>query len=159
MMGMGRAMNKEPKLIGYKPLITGIIVAAIIITVLFIPMIPVKEAYSETEEYEREAKHEVVSVTFKENESIVVVKNIDAYGGTFTVTHYLYDVNGLVETKTTREYLSEGQKKTFRAEFATQGLQDVRSGYSASAPTVIDKRVVTKHKTLYKSIIELLIYG
>jgi len=123
-------------------------------------MIPVKEAYSETEEYEREAKYEVASVMLKdENGSIVVVKNVDAYSGTFTVTHYLYDVNGLVETKTTREYLSEGQKKTFRAEFETQGLQDVRSGYSASAPTVIDKRVVTKHKTLYKSIIELLIYG
>ena len=153
-------MNKEAKLKGYKALTAGIIVVAVIITILFIPMIPVKEAYSMTEEYEREAKYEVVSVTLKEeNESIVVVKNIDAYGSTFTVTHYLYDVDGLYGTKTAGEYLSAGQNKTFRAEFDTQGLQDVQSGYSVSAPTVIDKRVVTKYKTVYKSIIELLIYG
>jgi len=153
-------MNKEAKLKGYKALTVGIIVVAVIVTLLFIPMIPVKEAYSMTEEYEREAKYEVVSATLKEeNESIVVVKNIDAYGGTFTVTHYLYDVNGLYGTKTTGEYFSAGQNKTFRAEFDTQGLQDVRSGYSISAPTVIDKRIVTKYKTIFKSIIELLIYG
>jgi len=153
-------MNKEAKLKGYKALTAGIIVVAVIITILFIPMIPVKEAYSMTEEYEREAKYEVVSATLKEeNESIVVVKNIDAYSGTFTVTHYLYDVNGLYGTKTTGEYFSAGQNKTFRAEFDTQGLQDVDSGYSISAPTVIDKRVVTKYKTIFKSIIEILIYG
>jgi len=143
-----------------KSIVAIIIVAAIITTILFIPMIPIKEAYSETEEYEREATYEVVSATLKEeNESIVLVKNIDAYGGTFTVTHYLYDVNGLSGTKTTGEYLSAGQNKTFRAEFDTQGLQDVHSGYSVSAPTIIDKRVVTRHRTVYKSIIELLIYG
>jgi len=152
-------VNKEARLIGYKLLIVGIIVVAVIITVLFIPMIPVKEAYSETEEYEREAKHEVVLATLKANASMVVVKNIDAYGGTFTVTHYLYDVNGLCGTKTTGEYLSAGQNKTFRAEFDTQGLQDVRGGYSASAPTVIDRRVVTEYRIVYKSLIELLIYG
>jgi len=157
-------MNKEGKLRDYKKLIVGIIVVAmIIITILFTPMIPVKEAYSQTEDYEREAKYEVVSVTFKEegayHTSTVVVKNIDAYGGTFTVTHYLYDANELQGTRTTGEYLAAGQNKTFRAEFDTKGLQNVRGGYSVSAPTVIDKRVVTKHKTVYKSIIELLLYG
>ena len=153
-------MNREAKLKGYKALAAGIIVVVVIITILFIPMIPAKEAYSETEEYEREAKYEVVSVIFKgENESVVVVENIDVYGGTFMVTHYLYDVNGLYETKTTGEYLSAGQNKTFRAEFDTQGLQGVNSGYSVSASTVVDKRVVTKSRTVYKSVIELLIYG
>jgi hypothetical protein len=153
-------MNKEAKLKGYKALTAGIIVVAVIITILFVPMIPVKEAYSMTEEYEREAKYEVVSVIFKgENESVVVVKNIDVYGGTFVVTHYLYDVNGLYETKSAGEYLSAGQNKTFRAEFDTQGLQDVDSGYSVSASTVVDKRVVTKSRTVYKSLIELLSYG
>lgn len=151
-------MNKEIKLGDYKKLMVGIIVVAVIITILFVPMIPVKEAFSQTEDYEREAKYEVVSVTFEGNVSIVFVKNIDAYGGTFTVTHYLYDVNGLRGTKTTGEYLAAGQSKTFSAEFDTQGLQGVRGGYSVSAPTVIDKRVVTKYKTVYKSIIELLIY-
>ena len=145
---------------GYKQLILGIIIVAlIIIAVLFIPMIPIKEAYSETEEYEREATYEVVSVTLKGSASMVVVKNIDAYGGTFMVTHYLYASDVTYGTKTTGEYLSAGQNKTFRAEFDTQGLQDVHIGYSVSAPTVIDKRVVTRHRTVYKSMIELLIYG
>ena len=166
-MEQDRAMSKEAKLRSYEKLIVGIVVAAIIVTVLFIPMIPVKEAYSETEEYGREARYEVASVTFKqENESgrgvyhasTVVVKNIDPYGGTFWVTHYLYDANGLKGTKTTGEYLSAGQNKTFRAEFDTQGLQGVQGGYSVSAPTVMDKRVATKSKTVYKSIIELLLY-
>jgi len=157
-------MIKEAKSSDYIKLTIGIVVIAlIIITILFIPMIPVKEAYSETEEYGREARYEVASVTFKQegvyHVSTVVVKNIDPYGGTFWVTHYLYDINDLQATKTTGEYLSAGQNKTFRAEFDTQGLQDVRGGFSVSAPTVIDKRVVTKHKTVYKSIIELLLYG
>ncbi len=161
-------MNKETKLIDYKKLTMGILVVAIIITILFIPMIPVKEAYSETEEYGREARYEVASVTFTEESelpgrgvyhvSTVVVKNIDPYGGTFWVTHYLYDANELQGTKSVGEYLSAGQNKTFRTEFDTQGLQGVRGGYSVSAPTVIDKRVATKSKTVYKSIIELLLY-
>ena len=152
-------MNKGAELRGYKPLIVGIIIVAIIITVLFIPMMPIKEAYSETEEYEREAMYEVVSAKLEEDESIVVVKNIDAYGGTFTVTHYLYAANVTYATKTTGEYLSAGQNKTFRAEFDTQGLQDVHIGYSVSTPTIIDKRVVARHRTVYKSVIELLIYS
>ena len=152
-------MNKEVKLWSYEKLIVGIIGVAVVITILFIPMIPAKEPYSEAEEYEREAKHEVVSVALEGNESNVVVKNIDAYGGTFLVTHYLYDVNGLHGTKTTGEYLAAGESKTFRAEFDTEGLQDVHSGFSVSAPTVIDRRVVTRHKTVYKSIIEILVYG
>jgi len=155
-------MNKETKLRDYRVFIVGIIVVAIVITILFVPMIPAKEAYNKTEEYEREAKYEVVSVdsfSSSKNESTVVIKNIDAYGGTFTVTHYLYDGDELYRTKTTGEYLSAGQNKTFRAEFDTQGLQDVRGGYSASAPTVIDRRVVTEYRIVYKSLIELLIYG
>ena len=161
-------MGKEARPRDWKNPTTAIVVAVIVITVLFIPMIPVKEAYSETEEYGREARYEVALVTFTEESelpgrgvyhvSAVVVKNIDPYGGTFWVTHYLYDANGLQGTKTTGEYLSAGQNKTFRTEFDTQGLQGVLGGYSVSAPTVIDKRVATRSKTVYKSIIELLLY-
>jgi len=152
-------MNEKAKLISDRQFFVGIITVGVVITILFIPMIPARESYSETEEYEREAKHEVISVALVGNESNVVVKNIDAYGGTFLVTHYLYDVGGLHRTKTTGEYLAAGDSKTFRAEFDTEGLQDVHSGFSVSAPTVIDRRVVTRHKTVYKSIIEILIYG
>ena len=152
-------MDKGAKPIGHKQLVVGIIVAVVVITILFIPMIPIREAYSETDEYEREARYEVVSVALVGNESNVVVKNIDAYGGTFLVTHYLYDVGGLHRTTTTGEYLAAGESKTFRAEFDTEGLQDVYGGFSVSAPTIIDRRVVMRHKTVYKSIIEILIYG
>jgi len=152
-----------------RKLIIGITVFVVVLVVLFIPMIPTEEAYSETEEYERKAKYEVVSANLKEelellgrwvyHASIIVVKNIDAYGGTFTVRHKLYDINGLYGTKSTSEYLTAGVTKTFRAEFDTRWLQDVRGEYTVSAPTVIDERLVTKHRTTYKSVIQLLIYG
>lgn len=144
----------------------GIIAVAAIIIVLFVPMIPVNVAYNETEPYDRLAKYELVSATLKEELEIfgrwtyhaseIVIKNVDSYGGTFKVTHYLYDVNGLYGIKETSEYVAAGETKTFRAEFDTRWLQDVRGEYSVSAPTVIDQRVVTKHKTVYKSIIEMV---
>jgi hypothetical protein len=161
-------MGKEVALRDWKNPTTAIVVAVIVITVLFIPMVPTRESYNQTEEYGREARYEVASVTFEEESELpgvgtyhvsrVVVKNIDPYGGTFWVTHFLYDANGLHETRMTGEYLSEGENKTFRAEFDTQGLQDAIGGYSVSPPTVIDRRVVTKYRTVYKSVIELLIY-
>lgn len=157
----------KPK--GYKKLIVGVIVVAVILVVLFIPIIPVEVTYSETEPYDRLAKYEVTSATLTQelelfgrgvyHRSTVVVKNIDSYGGTFTLKHYLYDVNGLFGTETTSGYIGVGNSETFTAEFDTSLGQDVRLEYSVSEPTVIDQRVVTKHKTVYKSVIELLIYG
>jgi hypothetical protein len=150
----------------HKKLIIGVVAIAVVI-VLFVPMIPVDVAYTEAEPYNRLAKYEASS-TLRESWDIirgtyhiseVTIKNIDAYGGTFTVTHRLYDVNGLYDTKTTSEYLAAGQTKTFRAEFDTRWLQNVRGEYAVSAPTVIDQQVATKHKTVYKSIIEILAYG
>jgi len=152
-------MNEGARLSSYEKLSVGIIGVAVVIAVLFIPMIPTREAYRVTEEYERDAKCEVVSVALEGNESQVVVKNIDAYGGTYLVTHYLYDAGELHKTKTTGEYLAAGESKTVRAEFDTEGLQDVSGGFSLSAPTVIDRRVVTRHRTVYKSLIEILLYG
>ena len=162
-------MGEEVKKVSHKNLIIGVIVVAVVVIVLFVPIIPVEVTYSETEPYNRLAKYEVVSATLKEelelfgkgvyHASIVVVKNIDEYGGTFTVRHKLYDVNGLYGTETTSGYIGAGGTETFRAEFDTQFLQDVRGEYAVSAPTVIDERVVTKHKTVYKSIIDILIYG
>jgi len=128
-------MSQEVKK-DHKKLIAGVIVVAVVVIVLFIPMMPVEVAYSETEPYNRLAEYQVVSATLKEefelfgrgvyHASEIVVKNIDAYGGTFTVKHYLYDINGLYGSKTTSEYLSAGQTKTFRAEFDTSLGQDVR---------------------------------
>lgn len=152
-----------------KRLVVGsIIVVAVIVVILLIPMILVEVAYSETEPYNRLAEYQVVSATLTGSWDIsrgvyhvseITVKNIDAYGGTFTVTHYLYDVNGLFGVETTNEYLSAGETKNFRAEFDTSLGQDVRGEYTVSTPTIIDQKIVTKHKTVYKSIIEILVYG
>jgi hypothetical protein len=152
----------------YKGLIVGIIVLAVVLVILFIPMIPVDATYNDTEPYDRLATYQVVSATLTQefelfgrgvyHRSTIVVKNIDSYGGTFTVIHYLYDVNGLFGTKTTSAYVGAGQTSNFVAEFDTSLGQDVRAEHSVSAPTVIDNRVVTKHKTVYKSIIELVFY-
>jgi len=149
-------------------LILGVIVIIATVITLFIPIIPVEVTYTEVEPYERLATYEVVSATLTPGWDFergvyhtfeVTVKNTDKYGGTFTVTFYLYDVNGLYGTETESEYIAAGATKTLKAEFDTKLGQDVRGEYSVSAPTVIDQRIVTKHKTVYKSIIEILIYG
>lgn len=162
-MGVG-----EVKKGSHKGLIAGIVILAVIIAVLFIPMVPVDATYNDTEPYNRLATYQVVSATLTQeyellgrgvyHRSTVVVKNIDSYGGTFTVDHDLYDVNGLFGSKTTNAYIAAGGTQNFVAEFDTSLGQDVRSEYSVTAPTIIDNRVVTKHKTEYKSIIELMFY-
>ena len=148
-------------------MIIGVVIVVVIVVILFIPMIPVEEAYSETEPYNRLARYEVTSSSLKENfewfgkwvyqRSTIVVKNTDSFGGTFTIKHYVYDVNGLLGTKTSDEYIGAGNTVTSTADFDTQWLQDVRGEYSITAPTVIDQRVVTKHRTVYKSPIDMLI--
>jgi len=160
-------MSGEVKKPNYKGLIVGIIVLAVVLIILFIPMIPVDATYNETEPYDRLATYDVVSSSLTEgwdlsrgtyHTSTIVVRNTDSYGGTFSVTHRLYDINGLYDTETTTTFVGSGQQYSFSTQFDTQWLQDVRGEYSVSAPTVIDNRVVTKHKTVYKSIIELMFY-
>lgn len=157
-------MGGEVKKLNYKRIIVGIIVLVIVLVVLFI-LIPVDTTYNETEPYNRLATYDVVSATLTEgwdlvkgtyHTSTVVLRNTDAYGGTFSVTHRLYDINGLYDIEITSAFVGSGQQYTFSTQFDTQWLQDVRGTYFVSAPTVIDNRVVTKHKTVYKSIIELV---
>jgi hypothetical protein len=149
--------------------IISIVVIAVVIIVMFIPMIPVEETYNETEPFNRLATYQVTSATFSEelellgrgvyHRSTVIIRNTDSYGGTFSVTHNCYDVNGLYGTKTTDGYIAAGGTQSFIAEFDTAFLQDVRAEYSVTAPTVIDERVVTKTRTVYKSPIQMLMYG
>jgi hypothetical protein len=163
------------------------VVVAVVLAVSFIPMVPVQETYTDTEpyqhviteveSYEREAQYQVVSATLTQHweplgreiyhASEVTVKNIDSEGGTFTVTHSLYAVDGLYGRKTASDYIAPGNTKVLRAEFDTEAFQDVRAEYSVSAPTIIDERLVertvtderlvTKERTVHKSIFELLV--
>jgi len=152
--------------IRHRNVVITIVVMAVIAVVLLVPVIPVDTVYSETEPYTRTARYEVVSATLSSSWNLargtyhiseVKIKSLDAYGGTFTVTHYLYDVNGLVDTANTNNYVTAGQTVTFRVEFDTEAFRDYRAEYSVLAPNVIDQHVVTKHRTAYKSVIQLLI--
>lgn len=149
--------------------IISVVVIAVVIIVMFIPMIPTEETYNETEPFNRLATYQVDSATFTQelellgrgvyHRSTVIVRNTDSYGGTFSVTHRCYDVNGLYGTKTTDGYIAAGGTQSFIAEFDTAFLQDVRAEYAVSAPTVIDEKVVTKTRTVYKSPFQMLMYG
>jgi len=159
-------MEGEPK--SYKNLIIGVIVVAVILIVLLVPMIPTSEAYNVTEPYERKCTYVVDDWDLVEKWSLsigfyvqsdVTVRNTDESGGTFKVVHRLDDINGLFGTETDSFYLGAGASHKSTATFDTSMGQDTKGAYSVTAPTITDEQVVTKHRTVYKSIIELLIYG
>jgi len=156
----------KPK--GYRSLIIGIIVVAVILVVLLVPMIPTSEAYNVTEPYERKCTYVVDDRDLVEKWSLsigfyvqsdVTVRNTDKNGGTFKVVHKLDDIHGLFGTMTDSFFLSAGASYKSTATFDTRMGQDTLGTYSVTAPTITDEHLVTKHRTIYKSIIELLIYG
>jgi len=160
--------TEEQKTMSYKKLIVGIIVVAAILAILLIPMIPVSEAYNVTEPYERKCTYVVDDWDLVESWSLsigfyvqsdVKVRNTDKYGGTFKVVHKLEDIHGLFGTVTDSFFLSAGASHTSTATFDTTMGQDTLGSYSVTAPTITDEQLVTKHRTVYKSIIELLVYG
>jgi len=157
---------EEEKRASYKKLVVGVIVVTVILTILFVPMIPVEVAYSvphfetynETVPYNRSAKYQDISYSFVEHWDLsrgyyhlsqVVVKNIDAYGGNFTVIHYLYDSAGLCGKETTSGYVEAGKTQTFVAAFDTEMAQSVAGTYSVFPPTIIDQKIVTLPRTVY----------
>jgi len=144
-----------------------LVIVAVIVLVLFAPIVPVTRTYSIVEPYERHAKYDVISATLERKIDLVrgvyvvskvAIRNVDKLGGTFTVTHYFHTVDATYE-KITRDYIAPGETKTFNAELDIRLGQDVRQGFSVLPPKVIDKRVVTKHETIYKSIIGILLHG
>lgn len=136
-------MGEEVKKASHKNLIIGVIAVAVIVIVLFIPMIPVTVTYSETEPYERLATY------------VVDDWNLEEKLGWFDV----YDVYGLFGSVEDSFYLGAGQSYTSTATFDTSWGQDTLGSYDVTPPTVIDTKLVYKTKTVYKSIIEILIYG
>lgn len=159
-------MNGEFRKGGHRDLIVGIVVIVVILVILLVPMIPTTEAYNVTEPYERKVTYVVDKWDLNEKlgffdvyvQSDVIVRNTDKYGGTFQVVHKLSDINGLFGTKTDSFYLNAGASHTSTATFDTRWGQDTKGTYPATAPTIVDEHLVTKHKTTYKSIIELLAY-
>jgi hypothetical protein len=163
---VGSEPKSKPK--SYRNLIIGVIVVAAILVVLLFPLIPTSEAYNVTEPFERKCTYVVDDWDLEEQWSLslgfyvqsdVTVRNTDEAGGTFTVLHRLEDIHGLFGTDTDSFYLNAGGSHTSTAIFDTSMGQDTKGTYSVTAPFIPDVRIVTKHRTVYKSIIELLVYG
>ena len=138
------------------------------LVVVLIPIIPISEAYNVTEPYERGCTYTVIDWDLSESWSLslgfyvqseVTVRNTDETGGTFLVDHNLRNIDGPFGTETDTFYLGAGQSHTSTATFDTSMGQDTRESYSVDPPTITDERVVTKHRTVYKSIIEFVLYG
>ena len=157
----------EEKKIDYKKLIAVTVAVAVIVIVLFVPLIPVEVTYSETEPYDREATYVVDDWNLEEKlgffdvyvQSDVTVRNTDEYGGTFVVTHKLHDVYGLFGSEEDSFYLGAGDSYTSTVTFDTSWGQDTLGEYYVNPPTVTDTRLVEKTKTVYKSLIGILLYG
>jgi len=142
-------------------------VSILILAVLLIPLVPVKVSYTVEEPYERALDYEEVSVNLRTGFDIsrgiytvfeVRVRNIDVKPGTFTLTASLYTDQGVMGPETVREYIAPGETATLRVEFDTKlGQQVDHVSYEIEAPTIIDTRLVTKYKTVYKSLLELLL--
>jgi len=180
-----KLLDREKRL-----LILGITLGVVLpIVVLFLPVIPTKEIRNEIEPYERDAKYEVVSATVESNwgwepwagldyyVSTVIVKNIDNFDATFSVTHNIYynpasrqDINPdekiLYVEKVVSEHILSGQTKssTFTFDYIDEGQTGHPADYylleyTVTPSTVIDQQVVTKQRIAYRSIIEILMQG
>ena len=152
------------------------IVAVSTAVVLFIPIIPIDETYTTTENYNRTLRYKVISAEVDERLTFgecdywweIVLQNIDVIGGTLTVTYkwketwrpYTCERPGdcIWATRDESQYLESGETWTFRFEFNSEWLEPVVADqqYSISVPIVADTREVTRHRTHYRSIIDIL---
>ena len=143
------------------------------LVILFAPIIPIDETFTEIETYNRSLKYKVISAKiddhcgFEECVHVweVILQNIDVEGGNFRVAYKYKEswrpyTNPRWVTRTENQYLAPGETSAFRWEYRHKTYEPVvpRSSlhYEITAPTVTDTRAVTKHKTHYRSIIGIL---
>ena len=161
-----------------------IVIVAVSVTtlvILFAPIIPIDETFTEIETYNRPLRYGVISSKDREiwntregygflpiggitHTSVVVIENRDEHGGTFKVSHCWEDEFGAYSKKefSSEQYLALGEVGNFNASFIEawkSGCNYEFSGYKISAPSIQDERMVTKHKTHHKSIIEIISVG
>jgi len=147
------------------------------------------EPYEVEEEYWRDCRYNVVSAVLSEHwdfergtywRADVTIQNTDTKGATFSVHSWFYDnphcyEEDLIGEKTGTKYIAAGQEGIVRTEFDWFWGEEVYSKYLVHTPRVKDTRTVTKYRTVvkqrlvtkyrteyetvYKSIIEILIYG
>ena len=149
---------------GRKGLIGSLIFIAMLFLVV-VPIFPVEEPYTEMEKYERRVRYNIIDSKLVASWNIflgtyhiytVVLQNTDDYGGYFQVSFELYDVDGLFAVESDHHYIGAGGTETFCAEFDTKTGQDIRGQKHVSAPTMTDQRIVTKYRTVSKSLLVIL---
>lgn len=151
-----------------KKIALAIIVAVVTCFLLFAPIIPVSVEYKETEpvevpveyEYSAEWGSTLLGLDW-ELYCEVVVENVDDEGGPFTVTVYFYDGDNLAYKDSDTKYIAPGQEATFT--LYSSGLSystDWETRYHVTVdidpPKKIEYRVVSRYKTKYISLIQLL---
>jgi hypothetical protein len=146
----------------------------IVLLLLFLPIIPISESYSVTEQFEREAlyytKNEELTREYGlfytyHRYSIYVYNNDTFIQGTFTVKFYIYDERGLFASKSVSKNLTTFGTDvphllfswgTFVADFDTSlNQKNVTGKYSVIAPRGIAERTISKTRIIYRSVISL----
>jgi len=154
--------------------LTGVTIAIIVIAVvvvLFLPIIPVETSYEVEEKrevrvnykydhYYREILAKILPPDW-ELEYVCTIENVDAVGGTFTVKVTFFDRGIAACTASDIKYIGPGQKTTFY--LRSSGLAystDWGTRYTVESnitpPTKIETHIVTKYKTKYVSLFQLL---
>jgi len=146
--------------------ILGVVVAAIVVVLLLVvPFIPVSEAYTAQEPYQRQCNYQVVSAN--QADSIdwfgkwayhwvrVKLENKDTQGGVFRVRFYASS-GELSGEKTVEHFVGPGAVTEFYADWDTVLFEGMNVLYSVTPPTIQDTRLVQKSHIVYKSLLQII---
>jgi hypothetical protein len=142
------------------------IVAVVVgVIILFLPVVPVDVPYTTEEPFEREMRYVVLRVDLIEDWHLVYgvfhrmeveIENVDVFPGRFDVVFELWDIDRSLGGYIDSHSLMPGETHVFSAWWDTDLGQDVRGNYIVTPSTVIDRRLVTRYRTEYKSIFQII---
>lgn len=155
-----------------KQILSVLVAIMIVLLLLFLPIIPISESYSLTEQYEREAlyytkKEQLVRPLFETyyEYSIHVYNNDTFIQGTFTVKFDIYDEKGLFASKSVSKNLTAFSTDlpgllfswgTFVVDFdASSNQRNITGKCFVIAPRGIAERTINKTRIIYRSVISL----
>jgi hypothetical protein len=68
-----------------------------------------------------------------------------------------FDIIPTSDTTVTEYFVESGQEHVFTAKCYSQPFYTLKYEHSISSPTVTDYQVVTKQRTVYKSLMEIIL--